>query len=112
MNKEKLASDAERLQEGCGGRAVSRRPGGWSLHVAHCRADRACGPVQRRYHVAKAPSARPGHRRGHVAPERSGKGSVFACDEHFPAKESHPAFTKNEAMPSMVVGGPSPCKRE
>lgn len=112
MNKEEPAPDTERLQEICAGRAVSRRPGGCSLHVTHCRADQTRGPVQRRHHVAKAPSARPGHRRGYAAPERSGKRSAFACDKHFPAKESHPVFTKNESVPSVVAGAPSPCQRE
>ena len=110
VNKEVLAPDAERIQEGRAGRTASR-PGGLGPLVAHCRADQARGPVQRRHHVAGRLSASPGLRRGHAALGRSGKGSAFACDEHFPPQENHAAFTKNEAMPGVMAGAQSPCKR-
>lgn len=110
VNKEVPAPDAERIQEGRAGRTASR-PGGRGPLVAHCRADQARGPVQRRHHVAGRLSASPGLRRGHAALGRSGKGSAFACDEHFPPQENHAAFTKNEAMPGVMAGAQSPCKR-
>ena len=58
VNKEVPAPDEERIQEGRAGRTASR-PGGQGLLVAHCRADQARGPVQRRHHVARAPERQP-----------------------------------------------------